>query len=137
MMSASALAKATPHVLGVCAMVNVLMSGQADLSPVINANTYFHFGRSSHAADVEPMDVNTAEVKIIRRPKHGSLEGNPLWAYARYLPNDGYRGRDAVVLRVQDKGQTVEIRYHIMVVEDMGAKPSDDARCKSDIWKIF
>lgn len=136
MLSMGACAKAPPRVMGVCALVNVLMSGQADLSPVGNSNAYFHLANPVQAADVEVMGVSTAQIKIVRRPTHGALEPYPGWVNARYVPHDGYRGRDAAIVRVMDKGQTVEIRYRIMVVEDMGAKPSDDAGCKGDVWKI-
>ena len=98
--SAQQTTAAREHILGICELVNLTGTGQAELSPVVYANGYF---RTSTAK----IDYATAKVRIIQQPKHGRIEPIGLdddWRDIRYLPIAGYIGNDSVVLLVDGNG---------------------------------
>jgi predicted chitinase len=118
------------HVLGVCDLVNMTGEGQADLFPVINVNGgYFNTAK---------IDRSTAKISIIQQPKHGRLEptnSDGDWTDSRYLPNDGYLGKDSFILQVEGNGYTVKIHYFLLVTDDQGVTWNPNCT-KGATWKI-
>ena len=120
------------HILGVCGIVNPSGIGQLDAFPVINANAYFY----THDAKI---DDGTAKVTIIQRPKHGRLEptnSDGDWSDTRYLPNDGYLGKDSFVLQVEGSGYKVKLYYFLTVTDLVGDTALQNKACKGITWKI-
>lgn len=58
----------------------------------------------------------------------------------QYEPDEGYLGKDYVVLQVEGNGYKVQIRYYIAVTDDMGETKNTDPVCKETNgghwWKI-
>ena len=121
-----------PHVLGICDVVNLTDTGQALAAPVVKANGYF-------STAVAKIDYATAKVTVLQRPKHGRLEpvsSDGDWRDPRYLPNDGYLGKDYFVLQVEGGGHKVQLRYFLAVSADRTVKSNPDPVCKAFSWKI-
>jgi hypothetical protein len=120
------------HVMGICNLVNLTKSPQADIFPLITANGYF----ITHDATVNP---STAKITILQQPKHGRVEPTNLdgdWSATRYLPNVGYLGNDSVIIQVEGKGYKVELHYFLAVTEDAGQTYNPDSVCKGSWWII-
>lgn len=113
---------------GVCEILNVNRSSQADIHVWVDANAYFN----THKARI---DRETAVIRVIQQPKHGTLEPHPDWTRARYLPNGGYVGKDFLILEVAGNGHTVRVQYFLLVTDDDGVR--QNPACKTrDYWKI-
>ncbi len=116
------------HTVGVCDIVNLTGTGQAELVPVVNANAFFN---------TKKIDYATAKITVIQQPKHGRLEpisSDGDWRDPRYLPNDGYLGKDSFILQVEGSGYTFKIHYFLLVTDDPGVEANPN--CKTFWWKI-
>ena len=121
------------NILGVCELVEISGSGQADIFPVIQVNSYYF---RTHAAKIEPA---TAVISTLQQPPHGHLEPDSRgdWAGAKYLPNDQYLGNDSFVMQVEGSGYKVKVFYFIAVTDLMGeAAYNLNPACKGSAWKI-
>jgi hypothetical protein len=119
------------HALGVCELVSLTGSAQADLSPMVYVNN-FYFNDAK-------IDYATAIISTLQQPKHGHLEsdsdGN--WAGAKYLPNEGYLGNDSFVMQVEGNGYTVKLQYFVAVAsDDTKAAFNLNSSCTGSYWKI-
>jgi VCBS repeat-containing protein len=119
----------TERIMGECWLVKADGYGQG-FSPIITANLWFN-------VNPEKIESETAEIRILRQPKHGTLEIlNPIWAGVNYRPDKGYRGNDTAVLKVKGNGYTVKIHYFFRVVKESGARIYDNKNCIGPVWKI-
>ena len=121
-----------PHILGICDVANLTESGQVAAYPVVKANGYFKIAAAK-------IDYATAKVIVLQQPKHGRLEpisDNGDWRDPRYLPNDGYLGKDYFVLQVEGSGHKVQLRYFLAISGDPAVKSNPDPICKTFSWKI-
>ncbi|MFA5243640.1 MAG: hypothetical protein WC392_14830 [Sulfuricella sp.] len=119
--------------LGVCEILNLNRSSQVDVYSTIVANMYFNTYKAK-------IDAETAIVRVIRQPAHGSLEPNPGWNEARYVPNDGYTGKDFFILEVEGNGYKVRLQYFLLVTADDGEVNNPACKTPGQIpghWKIF
>lgn len=116
-----------PHVMGICDVLNLTRSPQADVFPVIDANSFYFRGKGN-------IDPTTATITVVQQPRHGILEPNPGWDSARYLPNDGYLGDDSFVITVEGNGQKVELRHFLFVTDEVGATENTNPVCKGMPW---
>ncbi|MDP2197107.1 MAG: hypothetical protein Q8K01_00830, partial [Sulfurimicrobium sp.] len=118
--------------LGVCEILNLNRSSQVDVYSTIVANMYFNTYKAK-------IDAETAIVRVIRQPAHGSLEPNPGWNEARYVPNDGYIGKDFFILEVEGNGYKVRLQYFLLVTADDGEVNNPACKTPGQIpghWKI-
>lgn len=104
------------NVMGVCDLVNLNGSGQADLYPVSWANHYFYLGKPYPIPYVPNIDEAGAKVVILAQPKHGRLEptnSDGDWASSRYLPDAETirRGEDDVDSRCSRRWLVERRRY--------------------------
>lgn len=116
-----------PHVMGICDVLNLTRSPQADVFPVIDANSFYFRGKGN-------IDPTTATITVVQQPRHGIIEPNPGWDSARYLPNDGYLGDDSFVITVEGNGQMVELRHFLFVTDEVGATQNTNPVCKGMPW---
>ena len=118
-----------PHILGICDVLNLTRFPQADIFPVITANTNYLGGGN--------IDADTATISVIQKPKHGTIEPNPGWDSAIYLTNDNYLGNDSFIIKVEGNGQKIELRYFLYVTNEVGVNENTNPVCKGrQRWKI-
>lgn len=129
--------RASEHILGICGLVNLTGTGQAELFPLRYTNDYFKTDGNN-----KDIDFASAKITIIRQPSHGILKPDSRgdWLHAKYLPNEGYLGDDSVVIQVEGNGYKVKLHYFIAVTDAMGDTTNSNPVCKGEqgrsYWKI-
>ena len=138
-------AKAKPNtqrerVLGVCGLVELYGSGQAELNPVLRANDYFltdkPYPKSSYRAEIAD---GLAKITILQQPTHGKVEPTSPGLQlnrSRYVPNEGYEGTDSAILQVEGNGHKIKLKYFFKVTSGAGESALDNKACKGLFWKI-
>ena len=119
----------TDRVMGICALVEHNSSGES-FDPLIEANIYFNTNPAT-------IDASTAKLRIVRQPKHGTLElRQPMDGRTLYIPNTGYFGNDAFTIEVEGGGHTVKVHYFVRVAQGAGESMFDNKNCKGQFWKV-
>ena len=128
------------YISGVCELVELRGSGQADLFPGLNANAYLQRFLNAASNNSKPnIGEFTAIVTVLQQPQHGWLEptnGDGDWTNSRYKPNQDYLGNDSFIMQVEGNGYTVKLNYFVYITDGMGETFFENEHCKADIWKI-
>ena len=159
-----ARANKSGHVMGVCSLVtaNQGQATSGELNPAMNATGYFnYFDKNNKLLNIgdprvdennKRLNFDDARLSVIQKPKHGRLT-NDVWNQVsgeyvalpvdakisdlnryRYIPNEGYEGKDFAVVQAEKNGVKVSIYYFLHITVEVNAQ----YRCerKEGLWKI-
>jgi len=137
-------AKAKPgiqreRVLGVCGLVELYGSGQAELNPVLRANDYFLTDKPYSKVYEPEITEGLAKISVLQQPKHGKVEPSRSELqlnHSRYVPTKGYEGTDSAILQVEGNGHKIKLKYFFMITSGAGESALDNKDCKGLTWKI-
>lgn len=129
------------YAIGVCYVVEPGME-HSDVGPI----TWARQALSYHNDPIKDrFSLEDATVSLIQPPKHGKLavldESDEWttnikdWSSTEYLPDDGYKGSDSIIMEVDGSGYTVQVHYFFSVGEYTNTNPD----CKNKelgIWSI-
>jgi hypothetical protein len=141
--SAQAAVNRTPHVMGVCNLLELDEEGvaQRQIGAVGDANTYFK-------TQDEKIDYATAKISVVQQPQHGKLMARNTdgdltvdldddWRQSFYFPDVNYRGNDSLGMRVEGNGYSVELHYFFTVSSaGEGDSLASNSNCKGVRWRI-
>lgn len=125
------MSKERPHVLGVCDVVNLTKEEKIDLYPHEKAVQYFK-------GPTEQIDYSTAKITVVKQPRHGKLIPSGSveneWDQVQYQPNQGYLGKEEIVLQVEGNEHVVRVHYFLAVTDDRDV--TFNPSCTAFTWKI-